>query len=69
MPRLWGFVYFGIPRIAHTPNTLGNILIILGKFIEVGKYDSVGCTRDATPRQLRDSGMEYSMQGSGTASF
>jgi hypothetical protein len=62
-PRLWGFVYFGIPRIAHTPTTFGNILFIFGKFIEVGKYDLVGCTRDATWRQLRDIGMEYTCKG------
>jgi hypothetical protein len=68
-PRLRGFVYVGIPRLAHTPTTLGNNLFIFGKFIEVGKYDLVGCTRYATSRQLRDTGMEYSMQGSGKASF
>jgi hypothetical protein len=65
-PRLWGFVYFLNPRLAHTGTTLGNILFIFGKFIEVGKYDLVGYTRDATSRQLRDIGMEYRVQGSGT---
>lgn len=65
-PRLWGFVYFPNPRLAHTGTTLGNILFIFGKFIEVGKYDLVGYTRDATSRQLRDIGMEYRVQGSGT---